>query len=152
MPLYRIHKFVYDIEQSCWKMPQMPRCLCIHYSSFFVYGSILLSNVRIVQWWFSMRRRWKINIIMIGCPWVGNSGLLKTCFLVWKLSAKCAAVRFLSSTPPHLHTSSPFLLFIQNFHCFSLASWCKHLFHLLLQFIPIDMLWHQWVHKSVLIT
>ena len=34
MPLYRIHKFVYYTEQSCWKMPQMPRCLCIHYGSF----------------------------------------------------------------------------------------------------------------------
>ena len=29
----------------------MPRCLCIHYGSFFVYGSILLSNVRIVHCW-----------------------------------------------------------------------------------------------------
>ena len=34
MPLYRIHKFVYDTEQSCWKMPQMPQCLCIKYWSF----------------------------------------------------------------------------------------------------------------------
>ena len=34
MPLYRIHKFVNDNEQSCWKMPQIPRCLCINYGSF----------------------------------------------------------------------------------------------------------------------
>ena len=34
MPLYRIHKFVYDTEQSCWRMPQMPQCLCIRYWSF----------------------------------------------------------------------------------------------------------------------
>ena len=34
MPLYRIHKFVYDTEQSWWKMPQMPQCLCIQYWSF----------------------------------------------------------------------------------------------------------------------
>ena len=34
MPLYRIHKFVCDTEQSCWKMPKMPQCLCIKYWSF----------------------------------------------------------------------------------------------------------------------
>ena len=36
MPLYRIHKFVYDTEQSCWKMPQMPRCLCINTAPFCI--------------------------------------------------------------------------------------------------------------------
>ena len=36
MPLYHIHKFVYDTEQSCWRMPQMPQCL-----SLYIYGSFL---------------------------------------------------------------------------------------------------------------
>ena len=36
MPLYHIHKFVYDTEQSCWKMPQMPRYLGILYGSFCI--------------------------------------------------------------------------------------------------------------------
>ena len=47
MPLYRIRKIVYDTEQSCRKMPQMP-LYTLHF--FFVHGSSLLDNVRIVQW------------------------------------------------------------------------------------------------------